>query len=98
MMLGGGQGLGRIDYEGQDARTARLERAGVRRVVSYFVPYWPLALGIFASMVVGAGLGVLPPLLMKMAIDDAMPRGDLARLTLLAGGMIGVGILTGLVQ
>jgi ATP-binding cassette subfamily B protein len=101
MMLGtggGGQGLGRIDYEGQDARAASRERASVRRVISYFVPYWPLALGIFASMLVGAGLGILPPLLMKAAIDDAMPRGDLASLTWLAGGMIGAGILAGLVQ
>ncbi|HZT06018.1 MAG TPA: ABC transporter ATP-binding protein [Chloroflexota bacterium] len=96
--MGGQHGIGRIDYEGQDARGARIERASIRRVLRYFVPYWHLILAIFASVIVGAGLGVLPPLLMKAIIDDALPARDIPRLELLVGAMLAAAVLSGLVQ
>ena len=78
--MGAGQGLGRIDYEGLGARDARVEAAGVRRVASYFRPYGHLVLAIMGSVLVAARLGVVPPYLMKVIVDEAIPSGDLGRL------------------
>src|SRR5215211_7606960 len=96
--MGGQHGIGRIDYEGQDAQGARIERATIRRVVRYFTPYTQLILAILASVLVGAVLSVLPPLVMKTIIDEVLPAGDLGRLLLLAAAILVVGVLYGLVQ
>src|SRR5215211_4460469 len=95
--MGGQHGIGRIDYEGQDAQGARIERATIRRVVRYFTPYTQLILAILASVLVGAVLSVLPPLLMKVIIDEALPAGDLGRLQFIVAAMLVVAVVYGLI-
>ncbi|HXF83534.1 MAG TPA: ABC transporter ATP-binding protein, partial [bacterium] len=98
MMAAGQHGIGRIDYEGRDARAPRLQHASVRRVAACFLPYWRLILAIMGVVIASAALGVLPPLIMKAIIDDAIPAGDLGRLTALVGAMVGAAVLAGLAQ
>ena len=42
------------------------------------------------TVLVISGLQVVPPILMRELVDDAIPRGDVGRLTLLGIGMIAV--------
>lgn len=56
----------------------------VARMLGYLRPYrGPMALAI-AMMLVESGLTLLTPYLVKIAIDDAIPRGDTGRLALIA--------------
>ncbi|MBI4506736.1 MAG: ABC transporter ATP-binding protein [Chloroflexi bacterium] len=93
LLLGGGTWPGHLNY----AEVTERPRADVRRILGCFRPYtWPIALAVLCVLV-NALLGVLPPLLIKQAIDDAIPRGDLWQLHLLALGMIAVPLLAGLI-
>ena len=74
-----------------------VSRALLRRVASYALPYeWPAGLMI-ALIVVASLLNLVPPLLYRDLLDNALPNRDAARLNLLALGVIGIPILTGLI-
>lgn len=79
----------------QDEPRRPLKRGTLRRAMGLFKPY-RVQLGIVLLLVlVGAGLGVMPPLLIRRVIDDALPAGDMGLLTGLVLGMGGVTILSG---
>ena len=59
--------------------------AGVGRTL---FPYRWKALGGTALMLCSVALGLIPPLLLRQLIDEAIPRGDLRQVALLAGCMI----------
>lgn len=85
-----------ISYdEKQDNPSVSL--AVLRRVASYGWPYLgPIVLMLFT--IVGINLLTLvPPLLYRDLIDNAIPGRDFGRLNLLALGMIGIPLLSGLV-
>ena len=52
---------------------------------------------MFASLLASTGLGLLSPLILRDLIDNALPHKDYGRLNVLAGAMIVVPILSGLV-
>ncbi|HOG45470.1 MAG TPA: ABC transporter ATP-binding protein [Anaerolineae bacterium] len=60
-----------------------------RRLLSFAVPQWPLLLAAAALMLTTAGLNLLAPYLVKVAIDNHIARGD-------AAGLARVALLTGL--
>ncbi|MGH8947548.1 MAG: ABC transporter ATP-binding protein, partial [Acidimicrobiia bacterium] len=74
-----------------------LDRALLRRVWSYGRPYLRGLIGILATILVISGLGVVPPILMGLLIDKAIPSGDIRQLTLLGLGMIVVPLVSALV-
>ncbi|NUP99250.1 MAG: DUF58 domain-containing protein, partial [Armatimonadetes bacterium] len=82
---------------GPDRQPIKLERASLRRVVRYLLPYWRQWLVILACVGLAAGLGVLPPLLVRSILDRAIPRGEVSLLTALVSGMVLLNILLGLV-
>ena len=50
----------------------KIQRATIRRVIATFSPYrWQLA-GIAAAVLVAGGLGLLPPLYMKVITDQGI--------------------------
>ncbi|MGH9212984.1 MAG: ABC transporter ATP-binding protein [Acidimicrobiales bacterium] len=59
---------------------ARIDRAVVRRVVRFAAPYRWMLLGFMAILVLQALVGIVPPLLFKGIIDDAI--GDQNRTVL----------------
>jgi hypothetical protein len=64
-----------------------LSRALVRRVFSYFMPYWRRALIVLACIGASAGLGLAPALVTKGVIDYlGNPTGGVGPLALLVGG------------
>ena len=67
-----------------------------RRVAGYARPYVPAIALMLALILLGAGLALIPPLLQRTLIDQALPDRDFARLNLLALGMVAVPVLIGL--
>src|SRR5918911_194175 len=91
-----GQGLGRIDYVGP-SQPPVAAREHLPRILRYFRPYWTTWALILVCIAVSAGLGLLPPLLVKTVIDRAIPERDGTLLNLLALGMVLVPLAAGLV-
>ncbi|MHB8993724.1 MAG: ABC transporter ATP-binding protein [Armatimonadota bacterium] len=75
----------------------RITRALVGRVLQHFKPYrWKWAL-IFVCIVIGALLNAVSPLIVRAIIDHAIPDKNVRLLTILAGAIIGVAVITGFV-
>lgn len=85
-----------FDY--RDApKDVRLAPGDLRRIASYLAPAWKPTTLILGCIVASAGLGLMPPLLMRGIIDRAIPTHDRTLLFWLAAGMIGAPLLSGLV-
>jgi ATP-binding cassette subfamily B protein len=67
------------------------------RVLDYARPYWRSLALMLAAISVTALIGLVPPLLYRDLIDNVLPNRDFARLNLLALGMIGIPIVSGLI-
>lgn len=79
-----------------DRPRAPLDRTVIRRIGGYFRPYWKAWLLIFLCIAMAAGLRVLPPFCVGLALDRAIPEGDRTLLALLAGAMVGLAVVSGL--
>ncbi len=70
----------------------------IRRVAAYARPYALQIAGMLLTILAIAGLGLIPPLLQRSLIDDALVHGDVGRVHLLALGMVAVPVLSGLLS
>jgi ATP-binding cassette subfamily B protein len=68
----------------------------LRRVMAHARPYWKGVAVILAVIVLTSILALIPPLLIRDIIDNALPEKDLFRLNLLAIGMVLVPLISGL--
>ena len=68
----------------------------IRRAASYGRPYLGGIIGMLAIIIVITLLSLIPPLLIRDLIDRTLPQRDYHRLHLLALGMIGIPLVTGL--
>ncbi len=84
-----------LRYDEQRDRPAVSWRL-VRRVASYARPYVGSIVLMLLTILGSAGLGLIPPLLQRTLIDEALPQRNVGLLNLLALGMIGVPVLIGL--
>jgi ATP-binding cassette subfamily B protein len=78
----------------ESARPTNLSWSLIRRVLAYARPYWlhiSISLGI---VLLQTGLNLLQPLIFRDLIDHVLPSGDVARLNLLALGLIAIPIGT----
>ncbi|MBI4305237.1 MAG: ABC transporter ATP-binding protein [Chloroflexi bacterium] len=98
MMMGGGGGqyIGHINYAEIKTRP-KIRAATLRRMLSHLIPHWHYFVLILLCICTVAALGLVPPLLIRTLIDDAIPRGDAWLLNVLAVGMIVVPAIAGLV-
>ncbi len=72
-----------------------VRRANLRRIGPLFRPY-RARLGVVSVLIlVSAGLGILPPFLLREVLDKALPERDSSLLTILVGAMIGISIIVG---
>jgi ATP-binding cassette subfamily B protein len=69
-------------------------RANLRRIGPLFKPYRARLTGLLVLIVVSAGLGVIPAFLLKRVLE-AIGRNDTTELSLAAGGIIAIAIVTG---
>ncbi len=75
------------------------ERRGrtVRRILAFFAPYRPQISVVLVAILLTSFIGLANPYLLKLLIDEAIPRRDFGLLNLYVGLMIGLPILTGLI-
>jgi ATP-binding cassette subfamily B protein len=69
----------------------------LRRVWSYGRPYLGGLIGVLVTIVIISGLSVVPPILIRLLVDDALPNKDISLLTLLGVGMILVPLMNALI-
>ena len=82
---------------GLEGPSGTVNRAGLRRILRYFRPYWLQWMVILACVGVTAGLSVLPPFCVRLIIDRAIPGGNGRLLALLSGAMVGLALTAGLI-
>ena len=63
-----------------------------RRIGEFFLPYWRQELLVLACILLGAVLGLGPPLFTKWLIDGAVAHKDLRELWFDVGGMVGTAL------
>ena len=63
-------------------------KADFKRIGAFFKPYWREQIMVLACILVGSLLGLLPPLLTKWLIDDAIPNKSMAGVFGNIGAMI----------
>src|ERR671910_1369902 len=71
-----------------------VRRANLRRIGPLFVPYKGRLGGVLLLIVTSAGLGVVPAFLLKNVLE-AIGRNDTTSLSLNAGGIIAIALVTG---
>src|SRR6266516_526748 len=72
-----------------------VRRANLVRVARLFRPYRGRLAAVLALIVFSAGLGVIPAFLLKEVLNRAIPQQDTTLLAYLAGGMILIAVITG---
>jgi ATP-binding cassette subfamily B protein len=91
-----GRGGGRPGGRPDPADRAQLDRSPVRwrRVAGLFRPYrWQLAV-VVALIVAGSTIALASPFLIRLVIDEALPRQDVALLAWAVAGMVAVAAVT----
>ncbi|MGD8648659.1 MAG: hypothetical protein PVJ77_19140, partial [Desulfobacterales bacterium] len=76
----------------QERDRPKISWALLRRVWGYAKPYQLKVLGLVTTILAITGLSLIPPLLYRDLIDNAIMNGDTSRLNWLAVGMIGIPI------
>ena len=69
----------------------------VKRVLGYARPYWNKIAITLVTILITTGLGLLTPLIFRDLIDNALPKGDIQRLNVLAVGLVLIPIVVSLV-
>ena len=99
-MLGGSAhglfwGMGRGGrYEGPPPR---MDRAQLLRIAGYLRPYILHSLGILACITAATIINLVPPLLIRALVDQALPEANAGLLNLLVVGMVAVPLIAGLI-
>jgi ATP-binding cassette subfamily B protein len=74
-----------------------VDRATFARVIRFFRPYLPQLTLALIAIVVGGVLALATPFLLRAIIDDAIPNGDLTKLSRYAVLLVVVPVLAGLI-
>ena len=74
------------------------DRATRRRVLAYADRYRSLLIGFIGTLFVSALISIVPALLVRRIIDDAIPAGDRAQVNSLALMMVGLALASGLIS
>ncbi len=93
---GGGAWHGFMEYD-ESKSLPQIDRQLLGRVLGYARPYWRSVALMLAAICATSVIGLVPPLLYRDLIDYVLPARDFARLNLLALGMIGIPVVTGLI-
>ncbi len=83
----------RLQYD-EDQDKPTVDRALLRRVFAYAAPHRGRLVGVLATILVISGLGVVPPILTRSLIDDAIPNSDIRLLSWLGAGMVAVPLVS----
>jgi ATP-binding cassette subfamily B protein len=95
-MMHGGGWRSFMEYDESKGRS-RVSRQLLGRVLGYGRSYWRSLALMLTAIAATALIGLVPPLLYRDLIDNVLPNRDMSRLNLLALGMIGIPIVSGLI-
>ncbi|MCC5847270.1 MAG: ABC transporter ATP-binding protein [Verrucomicrobia bacterium] len=90
-------GLHRAFGKEELVKGQRINRASFRRISGYFKPYWGKWLVVVVCIILSAGLSVLPPFCVAGIVDVAIPEKREGLLVALAGAMVGLAVVSGLI-
>ena len=93
---GGGRGRGGASYDGPPVPKERRGRT-LRRIVAFFRPYRRQVLVVLVAILATSFIGLINPILLKLLIDEAIPKLDFGLLNLFVGLMIVLPIVSGLI-
>ena len=100
-MIGGGSAGGLFWGVGRGGRydgpPVHFDRENLLRILGYLRPYGWHCIGILICIAATSGIGVVPPLLIRQLIDEALPERDAVLLNLLVLGMVAVPLVSGLI-
>lgn len=85
-----------VDWGLEEQKLPRPDPRLLRRIAAYLRPYWRQWLLVLICILGGAALGAVQPYLIKLILDQAIPRGDVGLLNLLVAGIILAALLGGL--
>src|SRR4051794_31621832 len=91
---GGAGGWGTFLRQDESIAPPKITRSILVRVFSYGRPYWFYIFIVLVTIAVVSLIELIPPLLYRALIDTVLPNHDLAKLNLLAIGMIGIPLLS----
>ncbi|MGH9174001.1 MAG: ABC transporter ATP-binding protein, partial [Vicinamibacterales bacterium] len=83
--------------ENQPKRSRAQDAQTLRRVARIFKPYRGHIMLVLLAIVASSIIGLANPILLKLIIDRAIPRGDMSLLTIYVGLMILFPIVAGLI-
>ncbi len=83
---------------GPEERQLKLTRKLLLRVIRYARPYWAKLVGIFITILIGAGLALVSPLIFRTLIDQVLPARNLAQLAIYALVLLLIPILNSLIS
>jgi ATP-binding cassette subfamily B protein len=69
----------------------------LKRVLTYAQPYRVAITALLFTILLTTGLSLLTPLIFRSLIDNALPKADTRLLNMLALGLVGIPILTGII-
>ena len=83
----------------RDFEAVPKERRGrtIRRIVAFFRPYRLQVIVVLVAILATSFIGLINPILLKLLIDEAIPKLDFGLLNLFVGLMIVLPILSGLI-
>ena len=93
----GGMRLGGPAPEDMPKRTRAEDAQTMRRVFRIFGPYRQHVSFVLLAIIAASFIGLANPILLKLIIDRAIPRGDMSLLTIYVGLMILAPIIGGLI-
>lgn len=85
-----------LRYDEKNDQT-QVSGALIKRVATYAKPYWQRISFLLLAIIISSLLDLISPLLYRDLLDNALPNADVARLNLLALGLIGLPIATRLI-
>ena len=80
---------------GEDSERSHVTWPLLRRVLDYARPYVLHIAALLGMILLTTGLDLLTPLIFRDLIDHTLPGGDVARLNLLAAGLVLIPLATG---
>lgn len=88
---------GRVRFMDENAPAPKITKKMFKRILKYFIPYWKHMAVAVTAILATAILGLIPPILIKNIIDQALPHRDLKLLTIYILSSIGITILLGFI-
>jgi len=76
----------------------QIDRTLLGRMLGYAKPYWLSVLVVLSCIIAISLVELIPPLLVRELIDNVLSNRDFSRLNVLALGMIGIPIVSGLIS